>query len=83
MSDYSFTVNKKEIEKSALDRHAMHKHHKFNFDDVQIISRCNHEWKLSFKEELYIKTTKSCVNIRSTESRNVSNIYSTLFKRIS
>lgn len=74
------TVRNIQPEKSALAHHAITHHHHFDFDNTTVIARNDCEWKRMFLEEVKIKSSSSCVNIKSKEANNVSNIYTKLLK---
>lgn len=66
-------------DKSALAFHSLTHKHKFDFDGVKIVERERNWERRMLLEEIHIKSNKNCVNKRSTESKNVSDIYSSLF----
>lgn len=68
--------------KSALASHSISQNHSFDFDGVKVIERERQYRKRCLLEELRIKASSKCVNIKSIESRNVSDIYTSLFKTI-
>lgn len=68
--------------KSALAYHAVTNDHSFDFGGVQILERADRYRKRMLLEELRIKSCSNCVNIKSIESRNVSDIYTNLFMKL-
>lgn len=79
MAGHRSDCNRKSAEKSALVAHAVNKNHTFDFNNVKILATNNNQNKRMFLEELYIKSSKTCINKKSTEAANVSNIYGHLF----
>ena len=69
--------------KSALAHHSINTGHGFDFDNVKVIERERTYKKRMLLEELRIKASKNCVNLKSVESKNVSDIYSKLFQKLS
>lgn len=82
MSQHKSTINCNQPEKSALARHALERGHNFDFDGVSILAHQSNRTKREFMEELFIKSSKKCVNLKSRDSANVSAIYSRLFDRL-
>lgn len=76
------SVNNREHRKSALAQHSIENQHTFNFDGTKILTHCNHTGKRFLIEEMFIKNTSNCVNIRSIESNNVNDIYNSLFTKL-
>ena len=70
------SVMKMDPEKSALAYHSIFQQHRFAFEEVSILARENHYWKRAFMEELFIKSSDSCVNFKGQETLSVNPIYS-------
>lgn len=75
-------VRQNKPEASALAAHALEYDHQFDFGNAGIVARNRNYFKRFFLEELHIKNTKMTVNIKSKDSKNVSNIYSHLFDKL-
>lgn len=69
--------------KSALAYHSINTGHVFDFENAKVIERERLYWKRMMLEEIRIKASNNCVNIKSIESRNISDIYSNLFSKLS
>lgn len=80
LKQHQLTVTRLQKEKSALALHAVENKHKFDFDKASILHKCTNYTKRMFMEELYIKSSANCVNIKSKEAANVSNIYTSLLQ---
>ena len=76
-------VAKQQQNRTALAYHAVTNGHKFDFDNLRIIERENNYHKRMFLEELHIKSCRNCVNFKSVESKNVSDIYTPLLEKLS
>lgn len=72
-----------EKNKSAIAQHSIAMDQDFDYENAKVIERERIYGKRMLFEELRIKASKNCVNIKSIESRNVSDIYSNLFKKMS
>lgn len=79
MSGHRSDCNQQHTMKSALCLHATRWNHSFDFDNVKILAQNDNDDKRKFLEELYIKASRNCVNIKSREAQNVSSIYNHLF----
>lgn len=66
--------------KSALAFHATKHKHKFDFENARVLERKSIYRKRKLLEEIHIKASKNCMNLKSIESKNVSDIYTNLFK---
>lgn len=66
--------------KSALAYHSITTGHPFGFENVKVIEREQQYKKRCMLEELRIKASGNCVNQKSIDTRNVSDIYTSLFK---
>lgn len=75
-------VKKKQEKRSALAYHAVTKNHKFDFDNLRILEREGNYHKRMFLEELHIKASRNCVNIKSIESKNINEIYAPLLEKL-
>lgn len=75
------TDRNKESEKSQLARHSLFRNHSFDFDNVKVLARQQDRWKLEFMEELFIKGSTQCVNIRSKEASRISSIYTSILDK--
>lgn len=75
VAQHDSSVRNQETEKSALAKHAVLKGHCFDFDGAKILERQDHPWKRYFTEELYIKSTRRCINVKSLEATRVIPIY--------
>ncbi|XP_031635629.1 uncharacterized protein LOC116348703, partial [Contarinia nasturtii] len=71
LRQHELTVVNNERYKSALAQHAIDNNHRFDFDNAKVLAKCSNMSKRFYIEELYIKNSKNCVNIRSLESSNV------------
>jgi hypothetical protein len=78
LGQHKNTVKNKQGEKSALAAHALDNNHVFDFDNASVLFTCKHYHKRMFLEELSIKTSINCVNVKSKEATNISNIYTRL-----
>lgn len=81
MAQHNTDAENKRTNKSALAFHATHQNHKFDFDGVKVLEHENIYRKRMFLEKLHIKANQKCVNKKSIESRNVSDIYMNVFKK--
>lgn len=79
---HELDVENNRPKKSALANHSINMGHVFDFPNAKVIERERFYWKRTLLEELHIKASKNCVNIKSVESANVSDIYSNLFKKL-
>lgn len=79
MDQHEKSVKNGKPEKSALAYHAITNNHNFDFENVKILERESNFEKRALLEEIYIKSSKNCVNKKSIESKNVNDIYSKLF----
>lgn len=82
MNQHKNDVNNKEPNRSALAHHALHNNHKFDFENVKILERESMYHKRMLLEELHIKSSRNCVNLKSQETRNVNDIYIPLLESI-
>ncbi|XP_067633775.1 uncharacterized protein [Eurosta solidaginis] len=80
LGQHSKDVENKRTEKSALAHHAITFGHKFDFDNAKVIARETNWQKRMLLEEIHIKADKQCVNKRSIEARNISDIYACILK---
>lgn len=83
MGQHENDVRNKKEKSSALAYHAVTNDHIFDFNHVKILERENNYRKRMFLEELHIKSSRNCVNLKSIESKNVSDIYIPLLEKIS
>lgn len=79
LNQHKNTVKNKQSERSALAAHAVDNRHDFNYADTTVLFKCRQYFKRMFLEEVAIKTSKTCVNLKSKEAANISNIYTRLF----
>lgn len=82
MKQHQNDVAKRSQDRSALAYHAVSNNHHFDFENVRIIEREGKYHKRMLLEELHIKSSRNCVNIKSLESKNVSDIYTPLLEKI-
>lgn len=78
MNQHKHTVTKIQPERSALAAHAISNEHHFDLENPSVLFQCHHYSKRMFLEELCIKASNNCVNIKSKEAMNISNIYTRL-----
>lgn len=67
-------------DKCVVVAHSMDHNHRFDFENVKILTEENKEYKRNLLEELYIKSSETCINSKSKEAKNISNIYNYLFE---
>lgn len=79
MNQHKTSVRNIEPKKSALAFHSIENEHRFDFDNSKILFKENNTFKRYLIEEIFIKNTNNCVNVRSVESKNVNNAYITFF----
>ncbi|XP_067613260.1 uncharacterized protein [Eurosta solidaginis] len=79
LNQHRKTVEKKETEKSALALHAITFGHRFDFEGTKVLAREKSWGKRILLEEIFIKADKNCVNKRSVEAKNISDIYTCIF----
>lgn len=78
LKQHKVSVERLQTEKSALALHAVTNQHRFDFKNAFVMYRCPHYTQRMFIEELCIKSSNRCVNIKSREAMNVSSIYTAL-----
>jgi hypothetical protein len=82
MKQHQCDVVKRKPDRSRLAYHAIENCHVFDFANVEVLERERIYRKRMLLEELHIKASNNCVNLKSIESKNVSDIYANLFKKI-
>lgn len=80
--EHELDVQHNRPNKSTLAYHCITTGHTFDFAHPKIIERERVKKKRNFLEELRIKSCNNCVNSKSTDTRNVSDIYTNLFKNL-
>lgn len=82
MKQHQCDVTNVKPARSRLAYHAIENNHTFDFEKVEVLERERIYRKRMLLEELHIKASNNCVNLKSVESKNVSDIYTNLFKKI-
>lgn len=82
MKQHKDDVANNKPKRSALAYHAITNDHKFDFDNLRILERERKYQKRMLLEELHIKSSRNCVNLKSIESKNISDIYTPLLEKM-
>lgn len=82
ISGHRSTVTTKQDFRTALAKHAIERNHEFDFEceNVEFLDSHRDKNKREFLEEIYIKCSPHCVNLRSVEACNISPIYTEILK---
>lgn len=79
--EHERSVLNNETNKSRLAYHSITKGHRFDFDNIRVLEREPNYRKRMLLEEIHIKSSRNCVNLRSLEAKNINDIYLPLLQK--